>query len=297
MDSGWLKQWYLGEKLKAKGYQKKVVDNIWRTVVEVSEIGDGYEVDSDEKGVSFVPVWVGEHADGVLFDHAERVIVMSGTIPDLPHLEKQIGLTRKRVLTKRLPYSFPLENRPIYIDGVADLTRMNRSANIGMAVSVLDEWIDRYPDKKGLVHAGTYQNMKDVLSLSRHNDRFIYHSNASERAETLSDFKDADDPLVLISPSMTQAVDLPGDECEFIIVLKLPYAYLGTKVMRRRAKDWSYYSGMTLLMLRQMIGRGTRKETDRCDIVILDAGTPLFMKRLRSRLPKDVKEATEIIDR
>ena len=96
----------------------------------------------------------------------------------------------------------------------------------------------------------------------------------------------------MVSPSMDKAVDFPAEQCELIIVAKLPYPYLGTAVMKKRMKsDHSYVTSQTLLALRQMIGRGCRSATDVCPVHILDAATPKFLRQVKSKLPIEIKAA------
>ena len=53
-------------------------------------------------------------------------------------------------------------------------------------------------------------------------------------------------PSVLISPSMMEGVDLSGDKSRFQIICKIPFPFLGDKVVQKRMKlhkDW--YSSKT----------------------------------------------------
>ena len=279
-------------------YERKAVQHLYETLGQMTTVDDEWVVDDDEKAVTFTPVWMREQSKGILFDLAERVIIMSGTIPDKIHYSKQIGVSHKEMEFKRLPYPFPIENRPVYVDPQVKLTRAVKQQNLPILVSRLDGWLDdtELRSVKGLVHTGTYEVMRYVVEHSRHRSRFIWHENADGRAEALRRFKRAEGTYVLLSPSMTQAVDLPGEECRFVVVVKIPYAYLGTKVMQKRAKDFMYYQGMALLLLRQMIGRGVRNDTDYCPIVVLDEGMPGFLKRVKRHLPDDVSQAIQIVE-
>jgi hypothetical protein len=87
----------------------------------------------------------------------------------------------------------------------------------------------------------------------------------------LEEFKKSAEPLVLVSPSMNEGVDLPGDECRFQIIYKIPYPDLGDKQTQMRAMDnakWMDYK--TCLALVQTHGRGMRFEGDFCKTYMMD---------------------------
>ena len=52
--------------------------------------------------------------------------------------------------------------------------------------------------------------------------RLVQH-DAAHRVSELERFKATSFPLVMVSPSMDRGVDLPGDLCRFIVVMKMPY--------------------------------------------------------------------------
>ena len=124
----------------------------------------------------------------------------------------------------------------------------------------------------------------------------MFTHNSKNRIRVLESFKKATAPAVLVSPSFDKAVDLPDKECELVIVAKLPYPYLGSKVMQQRVKESRrYYDHETLATLIQMAGRGVRSETDKCPTVILDSGASQFLKRCRTQnlIPQGIVDAIE----
>ncbi len=90
----------------------------------------------------------------------------------------------------------------------------------------------------------------------------------------LEGFKADERSLVLISPSMDRGVDLPEDLCRFVVLLKVPYPYLGDIQISRRlysAKDGPlWYAIQTIRTIVQATGRGVRSEDDYCISYILD---------------------------
>ena len=122
----------------------------------------------------------------------------------------------------------------------------------------------------------------------------LFTHDSKSRTRVLNNFKKATAPAVLISPSFDKAVDLPDKECELIIVAKLPFPYLGSKVMQKRLKESRrYYDHETLATLIQMAGRGVRNENDICPTIILDSSAPSFIQRCGTTglIPEGIKVA------
>ena len=95
--------------------------------------------------------------------------------------------------------------------------------------------------------------------------------------------------MVLISPSMNEGVDLPGDLCRFQIIYKLPYPDLADKQIRLRANaDEDWYNYKTALSLIQTYGRGMRFDDDYCMTYLIDSRIRDFI--LNSKfIPQDFK--------
>ena len=100
------------------------------------------------------------------------------------------------------------------------------------------------------------------------------------KKEVIEKLKDSDDPLVLVSPSVSEGVDLPGDMCRFQIMYKIPYPDLGDKQTRLRANsDELWYDYRTALTLVQTYGRGMRYDRDYCKTYFIDNRIKQFVKR------------------
>ena len=107
-------------------------------------------------------------------------------------------------------------------------------------------------------------------------------------------FEEDENPLVLVSPSMSEGVDLPYDKCRFQVIYKIPFPYLGDKqVDMRRRRDQKWYAYKTVMTLMQAYGRGMRAEDDSCYTYILDSDVNMILKSplYRSLIPDFFKEA------
>ena len=109
-------------------------------------------------------------------------------------------------------------------------------------------------------------------------------------------FIDSDEPLVLVSPSMGEGVDLPGDLCRFQIIYKIPYPDWGDKqIYERSSIDMEWYDFKTCLNLVQTHGRGMRYDSDYCTTYVIDSRFTSYVRSNRANryLPDTFKEAIE----
>jgi len=239
------------------------------------------------------PVTVRNFAQNRLWRHAERFLGMSGTILSPVVLARELGLQESDYDYRQIPSPFALKNRPIYFYPVANMRKQNMDAGIALPkiLESVQKIMDKYPKQKGLIHTISYQ----VASALRHDQvdlknspRVITHTT-QDRAEMLEEFKNAKKPLVMLSPSFDRGVDLPDDQCRFIIVCKVPYLDLRDKQIAARLKapggdQWYVFKALQTIM--QMSGRGVRNEQDYCDTYILDAQFNSLLGRTHQYIPK-----------
>jgi Rad3-related DNA helicase len=78
---------------------------------------------------------------------------------------------------------------------------------------------------------------------------------------------------------MTEGVDLFDDNSRLQIIVKMPYAYLGDPVIKRRMEIYEgYYNMLTALTLTQAYGRSVRSQEDHCHTYILDMCFSSFVR-------------------
>lgn len=120
----------------------------------------------------------------------------------------------------------------------------------------------------------------------KYQSRLILHDSES-RIGALKVFLEAKEPKVLITPSMTEGVDLKDDLARFVVIVKLPFMFLGDKQIKKRMElDNEWYKWKTALTLVQAAGRGVRHEKDFCTIYIMDSQFNYFLKQNRKFFPQ-----------
>jgi ATP-dependent DNA helicase DinG len=246
----------------------------------------------------FRPVRVAAFVQQYIFKHAHRVLFLSATILDPETFLRALGVPMTDAAFIRVPSSFPARNRPIYPLAVARLNRTTLDAELPKLTEVISKLLDKH-DSKGVIHAHSYKVLRYLIDNlpSRHRPRLVYHTGPKDREDALS--RHLASPAnsrhggsVLITPSMTEGIDLHGDLARWQVIVKVPYPYLGDpQVAARRALDPAWYEWRTALRLVQAYGRAVRSADDHAVTYVLDALFASWVGRQRDRLPRWFLEA------
>ena len=102
---------------------------------------------------------------------------------------------------------------------------------------------------------------------------------------------------VLIGPTLTEGIDLPDDYCRFIILMKIPYPNITSKIIKKKIElfpDW--YNNTTSNIIIQSLGRGVRNENDYCTTYILDGCFTNLYQQTKEQYPKYIQDRIKIIN-
>ena len=103
-------------------------------------------------------------------------------------------------------------------------------------------------------------------------------------------FKESDDPLILVSYSMQEGIDLPYDNCRFQIFYKAPFLPTNdNQIKARMERDPNWYNIKAIQKVIQMWGRGMRAEDDYSRNYIIDKGFYRIIKNKKT--PNEFLEA------
>ena len=144
--------------------------------------------------------------------------------------------------------------------------------------------MSEHKSEKGIIHCHTYK-IANYLKKSIRSKRLIVH-NSENREEMLKKHMTSKEPTVLLSPSMTEGVDLKGDLSRFQIICKVPYPYLGDPIIRKRmAKNEKWYPMQTAMSIVQSCGRSVRSVDDSAVTYILDSDWRRFYSMNKDVFP------------
>jgi len=146
----------------------------------------------------------------------------------------------------------------------------------------------QHKNEKGIIHTHSYK-IANYLK-KRIKSRRLLFPTAENRDEVLSKHLKSNKATVIVSPSMTEGVDLEGDSSRFQVICKVPYPFLGDKLVKKRMNKWKWwYSFQTAKTVIQSMGRSVRSSKDTAVTYIIDEDWERFYDRHSSLFPKDFK--------
>ena len=130
----------------------------------------------------------------------------------------------------------------------------------------------------------------NYLKQNIRSSRILVH-DSTNRDEVLKKHLNSDKPTILLSPSMTEGVDLQEESSRFQIVCKVPYPYLGDKLVKKRMNKWDWwYPLQTAKTIVQSVGRSIRSNEDFAVTYILDENWNYFYSRNKNIFPEDFRK-------
>ena len=231
-------------------------------------------------------------ADKLMFSKAQKVLLTSATILDFRTFMRNLGITDADAEIMAVDSDFPVENRPIFFnDPVGSMSWKNIDVTLPKMALRVEQLIRRYGKYKGIVHTNSYKINRYIVNHLLTTDlasRIITHDNsrgAREMALARHE-REVGKPTVLVSPSMTEGLDLKEDLGRFCIMTKVPYPALDPYVRARMKRDNDWYQWQTALKLVQGPGRVCRSKTDKAHTHMLDADFARFIRENNRKLPK-----------
>ncbi len=281
--------------------QKNELENLVRRLMMLRDAPDAGWISEQSQDITFDgqvlwwkfrPITVGAFAEEFIFRHSSRVLMLSATILDAETFLRALGIDPADAAFIRVPSSFPPQNRPIYPLNVARLNRDTLDAELPKISAVIAKLLEKHQGEKGIIHAHSYKILRYLVSTLPVGKRLIYHYDSASREDALERHLTSSQATVLLTPSMTEGVDLADDQARFQIIVKVPYPYLGDpQVNARRLADPAWYEWRTALRIVQAYGRAVRSSEDHATTYILDSMFPMWVSRQQKRLPKWFLEA------
>jgi Rad3-related DNA helicase len=287
------------QELGLKKIPKNQADRINRTKMRLNELllnlderPENWVVDIEPVGVSFKPLKVDEYAKDRLLQYADICLFMSATILDKDLFSQWLGIDKEKVYYLQVPSPFPVGNRPINLNLAGKMSQRLIRRSAPKSIPILEKIIEHHRYEKGLIHTYNYKCQQYILR-KINSSRLLGH-NSKNREFVLYDFEKSEEPKILVSPSMSEGVDLPYEKCQFQVIYKIPFPYLGDpQINERRKQDPRWYAYKTVLTLLQAYGRGVRADDDYCETYILDGNIKMLLtgRLYRNLIPRFFREA------
>lgn len=254
--------------------------SIERLIKNIQEIKLQYKnklpviINSSKDFIEFKLLYVNTYFNQYINTAADKLLFMSATVLNKIEFCRSLGLNPNDVEYISQDSIFPIENRVIHYTPVGSLSYKNKFNTLPKMVERVKLILQKYPLSKGIIHTVNY-NIAEVLMDGLYGTpegRRLLNPQGKEREAILNSFKESDFPYVLISPSLTEGLDLKDDLSRFCIICKMPFASLGDKwVETRKNLNQIWYINKACETLVQMTGRSIRSELDYCDTFILDS--------------------------
>lgn len=272
---------------KLQGYAKSLLftvklyseSNLDEYSITKSEVSD-----SKHKGEfcwDIKPIFIPEKIRNLVFDTPDKILLMSATGD---RIIDSLKLNREDVTEIVTPYQFPLENRPIYcLSHLPPLNYTSFSEVYPKYVELVDNIISGYSeDTNIIIHTHSYKNAELYEKLSKHKKRVKIPTSLEIR--TLE--KNIGKGDIIVSPSITEGIDLGRGLARVQIFIKCPYPFLGDDwVFKKKELDKGWYDYKTALTIVQGSGRGIRSAEDVTDTFIIDPSFLRLFNKTKKLLP------------
>ena len=276
----------------------EALDFILRYSIE--ELNEQFVVVQDgNKGWKFKELFGGRVFHSLVKPMADKFLFMSSTILHSENFCKNIGINPNEAAFLSLPSEFPVDNRPIVLDPVCKLNYeffedKNYSNRQNLVVKV-KEILDQHGEDSGIIHTSSFKFAEWLVNeLGGIVEHTILHHNPSVKNGTSRDMVideylrvASTSPTILVSPSITEGLDLVGPLGKFAIFIKVPFPNMQDSWVKRRmelSREW--YNRQAFTSIIQGGGRIVRSRDDEGIVYILDASFDYLFNQMKDRVPE-----------
>lgn len=218
-----------------------------------------------DDGALFSPVWAHAYAEEYLFRGIPKVVLTSATLQRA--VARYLGIDDAVMDYSEFASAFDPRRRPLIYIPTTTVDRNMTEGQVRIWVNRIDGIIDGRLDRKGIIHTRSYDRALLIMQRSRHRNILISHDRRSTK-DAIERFKRASAPHVLVSPSVEEGYDFPGDQARYQILAKVPFVDSRSLILQARQKsDKTYLNYLTALSIIQQVGRGMRAADDHCECV------------------------------
>jgi len=230
-------------------------------VVNVNEVSEK-EGRGTTKSIQIKPVRVDEFLSKFVWSRGGRRLIMSATIPFRGKINQwadRIGLDGRTTFISK-PTPFPKEHREIYLNTmVGEMSGDSEDDNWREAMDTVREISSHHEGENGLIHSVSYPRAERV-GRSLGTDNVIVDDQEKESSAMIRRWQNSDKEI-MVSPRMTEGVDLHDGKCRWQVLLKAPFAYAADSrvdYLLNEEYEWDWYFEETAIDIIQAVGRAVR---------------------------------------
>lgn len=224
--------------------------------------------------VSIKPIFLGEMFSSI--ENADYNLIMSATISE-KYARTTIELPNAKYI--RLKPAIPKDHKKIIFYKPINLsytTLQNQEVVDNLCNSCVDVIKKHLALKeRGIVLTPSFvlnQKIATAVKRALPNAIILEHYQGEKLQHVLEEFKNFKGPIVMITPSGYEGMDLTGDLSRFQVIVKAPFASLGEARIKHISINYpEIYSILSLMKLVQGAGRSVRGPDDWAVTYMLDS--------------------------
>lgn len=236
-----------------------------------------------------------------LLNKAQFRVMLSATTGGHEAFDENMGFTYtsdKKSIMEVIPSTFDFTESPIHFLNKFKMSLKEREISFNHLKTIIYSICStKFKDQRGLIQTGSYDIAKrlyDLAPLEIKQRMLIY--NGSREKNTMIKIHQMSSNTILLGPTLNEGIDLPGDECRFIIIMKMPYPNLGDRYVKEKVQIFPlWYNSTTSNEIIQGIGRGIRYNGDWCVTYIFDACFWNLYNSTKEQYPKELQDRINII--
>lgn len=244
----------------------------------------------DKKYYEFKPVDVSLWADELIMCQGRKRLFLSATLLDAEYYMKSLNISQDKTAYMFKDTPFKLENRPIIYIPSGKMSYNYMDKTLPVLCNFIEEILKMHENEKGIIHATNFK-IAEYIRANIKNKRLIVQDRGADRGILLQQHIESIEPTVIVSPSMTEGVDLKDDLSRFQIFCKLPFPPLTDEMVKRKLEiEPKFYPYTTSQVIMQAVGRSIRNEKDYAVTYILDSCADDFFNKNSNYFPKSFRE-------
>jgi len=270
----------------------------------LATLENNYVLVCEKSGFIFKHLYGKNNFKSIILPKADRFLYMSSTILDKEGFCSDLGIDPREAAMISIDSEFPVENRQVIY---APTAKMNygwntpeRSFGRQQMIKKINHICKYHKDESGVIHTGSFQISQWLLDNIKTDHKIIHHNPMYDitRDDAIEEFIQLSEkqPTLLISPSVTEGLDLINDKGRFGIIVKMPYPFLGDMWVKKRmelSKQW--YNRQTITGVIQACGRVVRSKDDWGVVYILDECFEGLYNQTKKIIPIWWKNALTVI--
>ena len=266
---------------------------------EIEWVWEYVEDKKDDRKTSLVlkPLTTSCFAHDFLFNGMEKIILMSATFLSKKQTCRDLGIKEDNTMWIDVDSPFPIENHKFIRAYAGSLNYKEIDKTLPKLLLIINKLLDIHKEHKGIIHTNSFK-IADYIEKHIDNDRLLIQKQGEPASEVLRLHHEREDATVIVSPSMTEGVDLYDDLSRWQVIVKLPWAFLGDKYVKTKAEKYpDWYSANMVTTFVQAMGRSIRHTNDWAVTYCTDPSFDYFIgmkAKNEGLLPKHIQKIMKV---